>query len=89
MHAIVFYVAVGWTVLLLAALGVRAARARRIVDRVLALDVLGLVLVDALGALAIERRRADYLDIALVVALLSFGQTVATVRYFSDRRVIR
>ena len=79
----VLYVAAGWIGLLLLAGVVRVISAREPLTRLLALDMIGLVLVALLlvqGALA---GVAYYLDAALAFALLSFGATVSAARYFS------
>lgn len=83
MHSIVLYVAAVWTGLLLLAGVVRVLTARTPLSRLLALDMVGLILV---ALLLVQAGIADvpyYLDAALAFALLSFGATVAAARYFS------
>lgn len=87
MHDNVFYLVMSWLVLLLGLLAYRAVRATRTTDRVVALDTLSYVFVAALTVLAIERQLAGYLDVALMLALLSFTQTVAASRYVLAGRV--
>lgn len=86
MHAAVFHVLVSWLVALVAVLGVWALRRERVVERTLALDTLALVFVALLGLLAVHDREEGYLDIALVIAMLGFVQTVATARLLARRR---
>lgn len=56
-----------------------------IANRVVGFDSLSTLFVAALAVIAIERREPFYLDIALVVAMLAFTQTVATVRLLERR----
>ncbi|HEY8432493.1 MAG TPA: monovalent cation/H+ antiporter complex subunit F [Sandaracinaceae bacterium] len=81
MNDVLFIVLIGWHALLALALAVRAAYARALVTRAIALDTLALVVVTSLALVAVERGRADYLDVALVLALLGFAQTIATARF--------
>jgi len=50
-------------------------------DRVLALDLLSVVMMGFIGAVAIRTGLWLYLDIAIAVALLGFLATVALARY--------
>jgi multicomponent Na+:H+ antiporter subunit F len=87
MHTWVQYVALVSLTALVGVLAVRATRASTTFDRALALDVLSLVFVAALSTFGIHRGRTGYLDIALMLALLSFLQTVATAHYAAHRRI--
>lgn len=86
MNSVLFQVVVLWLVALVAALALAAFRARTVVERALALEVLTMVLVAALAAVALHTGRAGYLDVALVLALLGFTQTLATAR-LAERRL--
>lgn len=55
------------------------------VDRVIAFDVLTIVALTGIVLLALEERRAVYLDVALVYALLSFLGVIVVARYLEDR----
>lgn len=79
----VLYVAAGWTGILLVAGVVRVLTAGAPLSRLLALDMIGLVLVALLLIQAAIAGVPYYLDAALAFALLSFGATVAAARYFS------
>jgi multicomponent Na+:H+ antiporter subunit F len=81
MHETVFYVAIAWLGVLAALTVGLAARASSLLSRILALDVLGLLLVAVLVVVAHARRSPAYLDAALVLALLSFVGTLAAARY--------
>lgn len=89
MHAAVFHVVVAWQIVLVAAIVTYAIRTRDILQCVLALDALALVLVGLFGVVAIYRREAGYLDIGLVLAILGFVQTVATVRLLEEKKGLR
>ena len=83
---VVFYVALIWMALLLGACVVLIARGRTLTERIVALDLLVLVLVALLALVAGEDQRAYALDAALALALLSFVATLTTSRYAADRR---
>lgn len=89
MHAWVFVVVVGWHVVLAAVLVGFSLRTRRLVDRIVALDAFALVVVAVLVVLAVARRAAHDLDVALVLAMLGFAQTVATARVLQRRKDLR
>nr|WP_275583533.1 MrpF/PhaF family protein [Archangium primigenium] len=59
---------------------VLAVKARSTLDVVLAMDTLGLVFVAVLGLFSAWRGITGYLDAALVLALVSYVQTVAATR---------
>ncbi|ODT47421.1 cation:proton antiporter [Devosia sp. 63-57] len=54
-------------------------------DRVLALDLLTVVAMGFIGAVAVRTGISLYLDIAIAVALLGFLATVALARYILSR----
>ena len=54
-------------------------------DRILALDLMTLVAMCFIGAVAIRTGSSLYLDIALALALLGFLATLALVRYMLSR----
>ena len=54
-------------------------------DRVLALDLLTVVAIGFVGAIAIRTGLTLYLDIAISLALLGFLATVAFARYMLSR----
>ncbi len=51
-------------------------------NRAIALDVLTLITVPMLVAVAIITKRAIYLDVALVYAILAFLGVIALARYY-------
>jgi multicomponent Na+:H+ antiporter subunit F len=54
-------------------------------DRVLALDLLTLVAMGIIGAIAVRTGLTLYLDIAIALALLGFLATIALARYILVR----
>ena len=85
-HEAVFLLGIGWMAVLLGLCVLLIARAATPARRILALDLLALVLVGLLALVAGEDERAYALDAALALALLSFVATVAAARYTGDRR---
>ena len=65
---------------------VLVARSTSSTSRVLALDLLVLVLIGELALIAGRAGRPYALDAALALALLSFVSTIAACRYLEDRR---
>ena len=58
-------------------------------DRVLALDLMSVLAMGFVAALAIRTGRYLYLDIALGLALLGFVATIALARYILSRSLRR
>jgi multisubunit Na+/H+ antiporter MnhF subunit len=80
--AYVVPLAVVWLCLLLVVLVVVLLRARIPLERILALDVLAVVLAALLGTIALDRRTSYFLDGAGLIALLSFVETLAAARFW-------
>ena len=85
MPNLVFYGALVWLAVLLGVVVVRLSLARSATQRILALDLLTLILIGLLALAAGEDQRAYALDAALALALLSFVATLAACRYLEDR----
>ena len=85
-HPVVFYVGIAWLAVLLGVCIVQVARAPTGAQRILALDLLVLVLIGLLALVAGEDERSFALDAGLALALLSFVATVTAARYLGDRR---
>jgi len=77
MHTPVFYVAVVWLSVLLGMAILQVLHHRDALDAVLAVDASALVLIAVLLVQTVWSGSSHYLDPALVVALLSFVETVA------------
>lgn len=65
---------------------VRIVAGPTLADRVLALDLLTVLAMGFVGAVAIRTGLTLYLDIAIALALLGFLATVAFARYILSRR---
>lgn len=64
---------------------VRIVRGPTVADRVLALDLLTVLAMGFVGAVAVRTGLMLYLDIAVALALLGFLATVALARYILKR----
>lgn len=60
---------------------VRLVRGPSLPDRVIALDLIGTLVMGIVAVYAIARNQPVLLDVAIVLALLSFLGTVAFARY--------
>ena len=83
MPAVVVVPAMVWVTLLLMAGGLALVRARDVHQRVVALDLLAVV-VALLALLSYFRDVGYYLDAAVALSLLSFVDTVAAARYVAS-----
>lgn len=87
MHEIVFYVAFVWITVLLVVSAAAVVRLRSTARRILALDMLTLILVALLVLYSDSQRSLYYMDAALVLSLLAFVATLALGRYHGERRI--
>jgi multicomponent Na+:H+ antiporter subunit F len=74
-------IAFGWATVLLIGGGWLLLRAPDTLHRVLALDVLVVIVIAVLTALSYVRDVSYYIDAALALALLSFTATLVAARY--------
>lgn len=70
-----------WVTLLLVGGGLALIRARDAYQRIIALDLLAVIVIALLAPLSHLRGEAYYFDAAVALALLSFVATVAAARY--------
>ena len=79
--------AIAFSLLALAALAtlVRLARGPSLGDRILALDMMSLIVAAAIAVFAVRTGLYLYLDIAVALALLAFLATIAFTRYLISR----
>jgi multicomponent Na+:H+ antiporter subunit F len=87
MHQVVFYAAFVWMTVLLVVSAAAVIRLRSTASRILALDMLTLILVALLVLYADANRTSYYLDAALVLSLPAFVATLALSRYHGERRI--
>ncbi len=83
---LVVTVAFAWATLLLVVGGLLLLRASGSMQRLLALDVLGTILIIMLTTLSYVNGVSYYIDASLALALLSFSATLVTARYVMRRR---
>lgn len=78
-------------VILLAAIGVfwRLLKGPSAADRIVALDMLGILMVAFGGVFAVAAGESAFLDVALALALVAFLGTVAFARYVERRDAAR
>lgn len=79
---------VAYATLLLAAAGavIRLGLGPRLLDRVVAIDVLAAIIVGLLVVAAVRADERSLIDVALAVALVSFVGTVAVAHFVEERR---
>jgi multisubunit Na+/H+ antiporter MnhF subunit len=87
MHETVFYLATVWMGGLMSVAVVLVVKEQSALVRVLALDMVTLLLVAFLVLYSDSRQVSYYMDAALVLALLSFAATIAAARYHSEGRI--
>lgn len=87
MHEIVFYFATAWMTVLLVVSVAAVIRVRSTAGRILALDMLTLVLVALLVLYSVANRSPYYMDAALILSLLAFIATLTTARYHGERKI--
>ncbi|MDQ3525086.1 MAG: monovalent cation/H+ antiporter complex subunit F [Chloroflexota bacterium] len=87
MSDVILYVALIWMTTLLVTAAVTVIRAGDAMTRILALDVLTLVLTALLVLYSTTTETSYYLDAALLLALLSFLSSIAAARYYSVGRI--
>lgn len=87
MHETVFYFAFAWMTVLLVVSAAAVIRLRSTAGRVLALDMLTLILVAFLVLYSVANRSSYYMDAAVVLSLLAFMATLILARYHGERKV--
>jgi multicomponent Na+:H+ antiporter subunit F len=87
LHEVVFYVAAAWLTVLLAVGVVAVIRVSSTAGRILALDMLTLILAALLVLYGDAQRNPYYIDAALILALLAFVGTLAAARYYGERKI--
>ena len=87
MHELVFYAATAWMTVLLSVAVVAVIGLHSTAGRILALDMLTLILVVLLVLYGDAERTPYYLDAALILALLAFIGSLAAARYFAERKI--
>lgn len=86
-HEAVFYVAIVWMTVLLGTGVWLAIRAKTAPSRILAIDMVALILVALLVLFGDREGNALYLDAALLLSIISFIATLAAARYHAEGKV--
>jgi multicomponent Na+:H+ antiporter subunit F len=84
MPAVIVIPALFWVTFLLVVGGLVLVRARDVLQRIVALDLLAVIVVALLALLSYLRDQPYYMDAAVALALLSFVATVAAARYLDS-----
>ena len=87
MHEIVFYAAFVWMTVLLVVGAAAVIRLRSTAGRILALDMMTLILAALLVLYAAANRSPYYMDAALILSLLAFVATLVLGRYYGEGRI--
>lgn len=87
MHEVIFYISTTWLALLLAITVGLVFRARTATRRLLALDMLVLILIGQLALFADRHGVSYFLDAALILALLAFVASIAIAQYIENERL--
>lgn len=85
MSTALLVVALAWNTVLLVAGGLLLLRARDVLQRVVALDLLAVLVVSLLALLCYLLDEPYYLNAAVALALLSLVATTAAARYLGMR----
>ncbi|WP_328307949.1 monovalent cation/H+ antiporter complex subunit F [Actinomycetospora sp. NBC_00405] len=83
MSALVAVPALVWVTVLVVVGGLALLRGQDVLQRLIALDLLAVLVVALLALLSYLRDVPHYLDAAVALALLSLVATVATARYLA------
>jgi multicomponent Na+:H+ antiporter subunit F len=86
-HEIVFYIAFVWMTVLLVVGAAAVIRLTSTAARILALDMLTLILAALLILYADANRSSYFMDAALILSLLAFVGTLVLGRYHGERRI--
>lgn len=82
-----FFAAIILIFLAMAMTLIRLFRGPSVYDRVLAANAFGTFTVLFIGVLGFLRDRPDFLDIALLYALINFVSTIAILKFFRYRAI--
>lgn len=82
----IFQLVLAWHAGLILLLLLYTARVQDDIRRLVGFDALSIAFVSALIIVGLHRQAPYYMDIALVVGMLGFVQTLAAVRYVERQR---
>jgi multicomponent Na+:H+ antiporter subunit F len=83
----VLYISLFVHIVLMAVVFWRVCRGENVIDRLMGLDLLGILTLAVLVLLALIFRRIIYIDVAMGLAALSFVGTIALAKYVADEQM--
>lgn len=83
----VLYIALFVHILLLAVILWRTWRGENVIDRLIAVDLLGILTLAVLVIVSLIERNSVYIDVALGLAALGFVSTLALAKYIADEQM--
>ena len=83
----VLYIALFVHILLLAVILWRTWQGENVIDRLIAVDLLGILTLAVLVIISLIERNSVYIDVALGLAALGFVSTLALAKYIADEQM--
>jgi multicomponent Na+:H+ antiporter subunit F len=85
--SVVFIIVFGLLTLSFLLAFVRLLRGPHLPDRVIALDLISMIIAGMIAAYSVRMNEPMFLDVITVMAIITFFGTVAFARYLEKRRV--
>lgn len=85
-HIALFLVSLGLMMAMVMTL-IRAIKGPTLYDRILAVNAMGTLTVGLVAVLGFVTKRPEFLDIAMVYALINFVATIAILRFIEERNL--
>ncbi|HNZ02110.1 MAG TPA: monovalent cation/H+ antiporter complex subunit F [Anaerolineaceae bacterium] len=85
MNTVILFVILGMLAAAMVIAFIRLARGPRLPDRVVALDLISVIVMAFICVYAVRFNQPNFLDVAIIMALLTFLGTVAFAFYIERR----
>lgn len=85
--SLALYISLSVHILLMAVCLWRTWQGDNVIDRLIAVDLLGILTLAVLVILSILERNSVYIDVALGLAALGFVSTLALAKYIADEQM--
>lgn len=85
MNTVILFVVLGMLAAAMVIAFIRLARGPRLPDRVVALDLISVIVMAYICVYAVRFNQPNFLDVAIIMALLTFLGTVAFAFYIERR----
>ncbi len=85
MNTVILFVVLGMLAAAMVIAFIRLARGPRLPDRVVALDLISVIVMAFICVYAVRFNQPNFLDVAIIMALLTFLGTVAFAFYIERR----